>query len=167
MQRGLWIWRLGFALVGIGVYWLLFPSALQRPVFILYDIAAIGIVCSLGGSLVGRLVAGRLMGGDSVRALALLVCVLVGFGVEYGGWPFSGHLTAALAAGMIEAGDRGSPLWFRTGALAPAAVVVLIRTLWPQIPEMGIHAYTASGLLLGTAIGVLALLPIRQRERNG
>ena len=132
----------------------------------MYDISALGVVCSLGGSLIGRLAARHLRCGDSLRALALLVCVLVGFGVEYAGWPFSGHLTAALTAGMIEAGDRSNPVWLRTGALAPAAAIALIRTLWPQIPEMDMHTYTATGLLLGAAIGGVCLAALARLGRG-
>jgi hypothetical protein len=45
--------------------------------------------------------------------------------------------------------------------------LLLIRLLWPQIPRMAVDAHTFSGLVLGAAIGALALLPIRQRERDG
>jgi hypothetical protein len=100
-----------------------------------------------------------------MRAASLLV-VVVGFGVQYAGWPFSGHLVAATSAAVLEAGDAGNPKWFRIGVFVPVTALLLIRLLWPQMPRMAIDADTFSGLLLGGVIGGLALLLTGRRERD-
>jgi hypothetical protein len=167
MERRLWLWRLAFVVVGLVVYWLVYPSGLYRPLWLLYDASGLGVTCLFAGSIVGRVAQRASRPGDPVRGMALLAVVLVGFGVQYGGWPFSGHLVAATTAGVLENGDRRSRQWFRVGVCMPVIALLLIRLLWPQIPRMAVDAHTFSGLVLGAAIGALALLPIRQRERDG
>ncbi len=166
MERRLWLWRLACAAAGLAVYWLVYPSGLHRPLWLLYDASALGVTCSFAGSIVGRLAQRRTRPGDPIRALALFVLVIVSFGVQYAGWPFSGHLVAATTAAVLEAWDERSPGWFRIGVFVPVLALLLIRLVWPQIPRMAIDTHTFSGVVLGAAIGVLAPLPIRQRERN-
>lgn len=160
MERRLWLWRLAFAGVGLVVYWFVYPSSLSRPLWLLYDVSAVGLTCSFAGSIVGRLAERESRPGDPIRAMALLAVVIVGFGVQYGAWPFSGHLVAATTAAVLEAGDTRNPHWFRVGIYVPVIALLLIRLLWPQIPRMAIDAHTFSGLLLGGAIGGTSLAAI-------
>ena len=148
----------------MGIYWVLYPSGLSRPLWVVYDIAGVAVTCGLAGVIVGRGIGGGQRPGDVWRAAALLGATVAALGVEYGAWPLSGHLTCAWTAGMIELGDRRNPVGMRVGAVLPGVGLVLIRALWPQIPQMGIHLYTLTALLLGTLLGGTAALAAARLE---
>lgn len=161
MTRREAVWRPAGVVLGLGIYWVLYPSGLSRPLWVIYDIAGVAVTCGLAGAILGRVIARDRRAGDVWRVAALLGATVVALGVEYAAWPFSGHLTCAWTAGMIELGDTRNPVGMRVAAALPGVALILIRTLQPQIPQMGIHLYTLTALLLGSALGGTAAVAAR------
>lgn len=153
MRSSTWLWRLVSAATGVAGYWLLYRPDWREPFVLLYDVPALMLSFSLAGSVIVRFILRARQRGDGVRLALLLTMLVVALGVQYGGWPFSGHLLCALTAGILEARDVQNPGWFRLAVFAPAMLLILIRTFRPQSALMPTHAYTVSALLLGTALG--------------
>jgi len=154
MQDPVWLWRLVFAGVGIGGYWLLFRTDWSNPFLLLYDVPTLGLAFSLGGSLVGRLVLQEARRGEAVRGAVLLTALGLSLVTKCCGLPFSGHLVLVWTVALLEAGNAQNPRWFWLAAFVPALLLILIRTFWPQTLLMGTHAYTVTALLLGTLLGL-------------
>lgn len=150
MQNPVWLWRLVFAVAGTGGYWLLFRPEWRNPFLLLYDVPTLGLCFSL----VGRLGLQEARRGDVVRWPLLLMALGLALGVQYRGWPCSGHLLWVWMVALLEAGDVQNPLWFRFTVFVPALLLILIRTFRPQTPLMATHANTVNALLLGTALGI-------------
>jgi len=155
-----WAWRVAGALIGLTVYWLLYPPHWPRTLWVLYDIAGVGVTCGLAGGILGHFVRRVRLEGDPIRVAALLIALVVAGGVQYAGWPFSGHLTCAWTAAILEASDHRNPRWYRLAAFAPGLVVILIRTFGPQMPRMGVHLYTLTAVAAATGLGGASLLAL-------
>ncbi|NCO42639.1 MAG: hypothetical protein COZ06_33765 [Armatimonadetes bacterium CG_4_10_14_3_um_filter_66_18] len=135
-------WRLSFAALGTAGHWLLRRSDWTNPPLLLYDVPTLTLSFSLAGSVVGRLVTRQARTGD--RGLLGLLCALLVLSAvgEPLGWPFSGHLLWATASAVLECGEAQNAKWFRVAAFLPAALLVGIRTFFPQTRLMTRPNYT-------------------------
>jgi hypothetical protein len=149
-----WAARLAGAMALLLAYWLAFRPAWPALAPLFYDIPTLTVVGSFGGAALLGLAARE---ADAPARLAVLAAVaLIGAGVELRHWPLSGHLTAAVTVGLLEASSGRSPSWLRAAACAPVLVLILIRTLWPQTTLMGRGTYTVTAIAAGLAIALAA-----------
>lgn len=149
--------RLILAIAGPLLYYQLFHPQWDRIWYLLYDIPTLPVGFGFFGGILARLIGGERR--RALRELAVLgTAVVFGAGAQFGGWPLSGHLTVALTVGIQEATDRRNPRWLRLCALTTIAMLLFIRTFYPQTPVMGSLFNTCAALILGTLLGILALL---------
>jgi len=151
------LWRLVFAVVGTGGYGLLYRPGWSNLFLLLYDVPTLLLSFSFAGNVLRNLFVSRSAGHGALLGV-LLLALVCGYGAQYRSWPLSGHLTVALTVGIIEAGNRQNPPSLKGAALLPAALLVLIRTFWPQSEWMGNRLNTVVALLVGGLLGGGAIL---------
>jgi hypothetical protein len=156
LSRSEWKWRAVFATVGTLTYWPLFHPDWRNGFLLLYDAPTLWIAWGFVGSLLWRISQGQRR--DAAKPLiALLIAVILASGAQYAEWPISGHLTIATTAGVLECANGENPRVLRFAALLPIVLLVLIRTFWPQMPQMDNVGNTVRALCVGLLLsgGVL------------
>lgn len=151
-----WKWQIVFAAAGTLTYWPLFHPDWCNGFLLLYDVPTLWVAWGFTGSLLWR-VYQRQRRAASKPLFALLIAVVLASGAQVANWPISGHLTIATMVGVLESANRTNPRSLRFAALLPVVLLVLIRTFWPQMPQMDNVGNTIRALCVGLLLsgGVL------------